>query len=135
MPVASYSSFLGPFQFGLSCVLGFVLNFSTYWCTHVNSALTTTVIGCLKNVLSTYVGMVLGGDYVYTLANFMGVNISVIGSLVYSVVKYYEQVKKKNFFFFLRVNIFLFLQPGKSDKLSVPAKQQLDGGKDGESSS
>ena len=95
------------------------------------------MIGCLKNVLSTYVGMVLGGDYVYTLANFMGVNISVIGSLVYSVVKYYEQVKKKNFFFFAReyFSFSVYHQPGKSDKLSVPAKQQLDGGKDGESSS
>ena len=79
------------FFFAMSSLLGFAINYSTYWCTHVNSALTTTVVGCLKNILSTYVGMVLGGDYIFSAANFVGLNISVVGSIVYTVVKYKEE--------------------------------------------
>lgn len=77
-------------SFFLSAIMGFVLNFSIVYCTKVNSALTTTVTGSLKNIFSTYLGMFMG-DYVFSLANFMGLNISVVGSLVYSQVKYLEQ--------------------------------------------
>ena len=51
--------------------------------------------GCLKNVMSTYIGMVAINDYVFTMANFAGVNISILGSLVYSYVKYNEQQANK----------------------------------------
>lgn len=69
--------------FGVSCAMGTVLQYSVVLCVHHNSALTTSIMGSVKNVSVTYVGMFVGGDYVFTLLNFVGINVSVIGTLVY----------------------------------------------------
>lgn len=67
---------------------GSVLQYSIFVCTRVNSALTTAVVGCMKNLLTTLVGMVgLGGDYHYELKNCVGLAISMAGSFLYSWAK------------------------------------------------
>lgn len=72
--------------FVFSACMGSVLNYSIFLCTTYNSALTTAVIGCLKNVLTTYAGMVFFSGYVFSYLNFVGINISVIASLYYTWV-------------------------------------------------
>lgn len=82
------------FLFILSSLMGFILNYAIFVCTEVNSPLTTSVVGALKNVLVTFGGMAFGGDYIFSLANFLGINVSMLGSILYARVTYVEKQKQ-----------------------------------------
>ncbi|KAH9618389.1 hypothetical protein KSS87_015089 [Heliosperma pusillum] len=76
-----------------SLIMGIALNFTMFLCTIVNSALTTTIVGVLKGVISTTLGFVLlGGVEVHGL-NVSGLIINTAGGVWYSFAKYQEKKK------------------------------------------
>ncbi|XP_040211407.1 UDP-N-acetylglucosamine/UDP-glucose/GDP-mannose transporter [Rana temporaria] len=86
MQYTEWTSISFVFQFLLSCLLGFLLIYAIVLCSYYNSALTTTVIGALKNVSVAYIGIFVGGDYSFSWLNFLGLNICMAGGVAYSFV-------------------------------------------------
>lgn len=80
--------------FIMSCVMGFLLTFSTFLCTFYNSALNVAMVGSIKNVFVTFVGMFIGGDYIFSILNCVGLSISALGSVLYTYASFMEKGKK-----------------------------------------
>uniref|UniRef100_A0A7S4CM97 Sugar phosphate transporter domain-containing protein n=1 Tax=Eutreptiella gymnastica TaxID=73025 RepID=A0A7S4CM97_9EUGL len=80
-------------SFLISTAMGCMVTFSTIHCTKVNSGLTTSVIGCLRNVIPVYLGMLHIFEYTFNVINFAGHTISVAGAIAYSYFRLNEGKK------------------------------------------
>jgi solute carrier family 35 len=49
----------------------------------------------LKNILVTYVGMYIGGDYYFSVNNFIGLLINTAASILYSYLSYKDMKANK----------------------------------------
>lgn len=76
-----------------SALMAFGINYSTFWCTTVNSPLTTSVTGQAKNVLTNVLSIIIFGvDCTASLV--IGLSIGLFGGFMYAWVKYKEQQNK-----------------------------------------
>lgn len=82
--------------FLLSCLMGFLLAMSTYLCTFYNSALTSAMVGSIKNVLVSFIGILVGGDYIFSVLNCVGLVICALGSVLYTYAGFIANRKEGN---------------------------------------
>lgn len=75
-------------NFITSCIMGTVLMYTTMLCTQHNSALVTTVIGCIKNIAITYYGMLFNDDFESSPLVLIGLHISIIASIWFAILKF-----------------------------------------------
>lgn len=82
--------------FLLSSVQAFLLNYFIFMCSTINSPLTTSITGQLKNILQTILGLFLFGDVEATPLLVGGLSVSTIASLWYAVIKYRQSAQPKD---------------------------------------
>ncbi|XP_022863807.1 nucleotide-sugar uncharacterized transporter 3 isoform X2 [Olea europaea var. sylvestris] len=75
----------------LSCVLGFFINYSIFLNTTLNSALTQTICGNLKDLFTITLGWMIFGGLPFDLLNVIGQLLGFIGSGLYA---YYKLIGK-----------------------------------------
>ena len=86
-------SFLTCFLF--QSALAFLLNYSIFLCTNINSALATSVTGQIKNIGTTSVGYFLFADVTFSAINVVGLFVGVAGSVLYTWLKFAESERSK----------------------------------------
>ncbi|XP_045213828.2 putative UDP-sugar transporter DDB_G0278631 [Mercenaria mercenaria] len=91
-PYFSHWSFIVVFFLAIS--LGCLLNYSLFLCTSLTSALTTSVVGGLKALAQTLLGIFTFGGVSRNISTAVGISMSVSGGLTYIFAKYRENRKK-----------------------------------------
>lgn len=81
-----------PLHYLAAIFMGFLVNLSTAFAIKVTGSLTFKVVGCVKNTLLVWVGILMGD--VVTREQLLGYSISVVGFALYTHVKYKEGLKK-----------------------------------------
>ena len=76
--------------FVLAIFLGCLLNYSLFLCTSLTSALTTSVVGGLKALAQTVLGLFTFGGVSHNIPTYLGISMSVSGGLSYIFAKYLE---------------------------------------------
>merc|ERR1711988_1358086 len=79
-----------------SCVQAFLINYTTFWCTTVNSPLTTSIVGQLSKILTIAFGYLMMTDAeTITVWNVIGVLVGLFGSVAYSAAEYRDSQNTK----------------------------------------
>jgi len=81
-------------SFLISALMSFLMNYSTYWCTEVNSALTTSVTGQVKNVLSSFAALSMFGMKATPML-VTGLTVGLIGSIMYAYAVHCQDKAKR----------------------------------------
>lgn len=85
-----------PVLLATCAILGTLLNLSLFLCTINNSALTTTIVGVLKGVLTTALGFFFLGGVQFNLLNVVGILLNTVGGVCYTFIKYREKNNPKD---------------------------------------
>lgn len=83
-----------PVVFFLTISVGMLLNYSLFLCTGLTSALTTSVVGGLKAMVQTMLGLVTFGGVSHNLPTYLGIALNLVGGTGYIAVKYKENNKE-----------------------------------------
>ncbi|KAL8594129.1 hypothetical protein ACOMHN_047869 [Nucella lapillus] len=91
-PYAEHPYFAAVFLCTVS--VGMLLNYSLFLCTGLTSALTTSVVGGLKAMVQTLLGLVTFGGVSHNLPTYIGITLNLVGGTGYIAVKYKENDKR-----------------------------------------
>uniref|UniRef100_A0A7C8ZWQ8 Sugar phosphate transporter domain-containing protein n=1 Tax=Opuntia streptacantha TaxID=393608 RepID=A0A7C8ZWQ8_OPUST len=71
----------------LSCIMAFLLNYTVFWNTALNSALAQTICGNLKDIFTIGLGWLIFGGLPFDWLNILGQGLGFLGSCLYAYCK------------------------------------------------
>ena len=95
--VWQYSQYNNPMficVFVLTISMGCLLNYALFLCTGLTSALTTSVVGGLKAMVQTVLGIFTFGGISHNIATYLGLSLNLGGGVMYLVIKFKDSQLK-----------------------------------------